>query len=446
MFSFGCPTPIVSPELTEKLSCPTTQVSDIVSDPSTPRALRANHLPVVNYLASHIQEIFDLALNVTEENHQTSGKAFSLLTIANDKIFEVILNKEHNLMKENAMEVMKSKDMIKLNRMAMVIQNCFLQPSLELVEDCEYLLDLIKYMNNRSVYDLFLSLVGVNDSEQKIMKEYLTEHDFIKKLFQAIDELVVDGVVKENQEDDNNELLLINMLKLVVALKNSDLMFEQIGINELNILLKDIPNASVILLNSKWNAINTIVESNELTQEIANRFNELGLLSMIEKDGDFMLYQEYVLILISKVANKIDEIAEMLLNIDIGSKLAEIVYKHPKHSNVHIAMVNFCKNVKSRTQLSNNVINALFKVAVKLIENNPGVEELSFGWNLTRTIRELDEDFDVSSVLTENINNKFEEMDNIYNETYGGEVPSSEEISITPEQLQVLLRFIAGSR
>ena len=236
------------------------------------------------------------------------------------------------------------------------------------------------------------------------------------------------------------------MLKLVVALKNSDLMFEQIGINELNILLKDIPNASVILLNSKWNAINTIVESNELTQEIANRFNELGLLSMIEKDGDFMLYQEYVLILISKVANKIDEIAEMLLNIDIGSKLAEIVYKHPKHSNVHIAMVNFCKNVKSRTQLSNNVINALFKVAVKLIENNPGVEELSFGWNLTRTIRELDEDFDVSSVLTENINNKFEEMDNIYNETYGGEVPSSEEISITPEQLQVLLRFIAGSR
>ena len=122
----------------------------------------------------------------------------------------------------------------------MVIQNCFLQPSLELVEDCEYLLDLIKYMNNRSVYDLFLSLVGVNDSEQKIMKEYLTEHDFIKKLFQAIDELVVDGVVKENQEDDNNELLLINMLKLVVALKNSDLMFEQIGINELNILLKDI--------------------------------------------------------------------------------------------------------------------------------------------------------------------------------------------------------------
>lgn len=447
MFSFGCPTPIISPELSEKLTAPTTEVSDVVMDPSTPRALRANHTQLVNYLSEHAAELFDFALRVTEENFQLSAKAFSLLTIPNDRIFEAILNKENNLMKANAAKAMESKDTIQLNRMAMIIQSCFLQPNLALIEDCEYLIDLVSYMHNRSVYDLLLSMVGCSDAEMKEMKEYLIQHSFISKLFAAIDSLVIDGKLKADSTGDNNALLLTNMFKLVAALKNSELMFNRIGKSELHILLKDISDAPVTLLNSKWNAINTVVDSDEQCQEIADHINELGLLSMIDSGDSFKLYQEHILILLSKVASKIDEVEELLINTNIGTKLSEIVRRNPKHSNVHIAMVNFCKNIKSRTKLSTSVINELFKAVTELIQPSAGVEELSFGWNLTRTIRDLDEDFDTSSVLSADIKSKFDAMDDAFQKPYGGEVPPNDEItSFTPEQLSILLRFLTGSR
>ncbi|KAH0801602.1 uncharacterized protein GO595_005601 [Histomonas meleagridis] len=424
MFNLSFLSP-VSQELSEKLNSEDPNLSEILLDQSCLRAL----------------QLLDLTLNVNENNHQLSAKAFSVLTSGNDKIFASILEDNAKRLNDCLDDVFTTKDPIKLNRIAKIIQSCFVQPNdLNDGRGFDRILDFLNYCDFRSVFDLFCSIIEYDGGTLPI------QDDIHQKLASQIV-----GIIKNTPTDltdDRQILLLTNLFKLISLIQDHPLFEDQLTPDDFqSLLLYEFTGASTSLLNAKWAAICSVESTMSFSGIIAE--NIKYVLDKLEKIEKFMPYHETILLLIGKVATVELTVAVKLKEEHFGKKLAELVRAFPKHSNIHIAVVEYYKKIHEVENLNNDILESLLPVVIDFIKEDASVEMRSFAWNLSSVVMEQNNEIKLEEKLGGDAWKKIEEIKKTVDTPYGGDLPQQEEnepgSDLSSAQIQLLLRFLMAN-
>ncbi|KAH0786854.1 hypothetical protein GPJ56_009231 [Histomonas meleagridis] len=162
-----------------------------------------------------------------------------------------------------------------------------------------------------------------------------------------------------------------------------------------------------------------------------------------------MPYHETILLLIGKVATVELTVAVKLKEEHFGKKLAELVRAFPKHSNIHIAVVEYYKKIHEVENLNNDILESLLPVVIDFIKEDASVEMRSFAWNLSSVVMEQNNEIKLEEKLGGDAWKKIEEIKKTVDTPYGGDLPQQEEnepgSDLSSAQIQLLLRFLMAN-
>ncbi|KAH0793102.1 hypothetical protein GPJ56_002997 [Histomonas meleagridis] len=384
--------------------------------------------------------MFEYALNVTEENHQISSKCFTLLTTNNDDLAEAILKENAKAIHENLQIILINKDPIKINRIAMIIQTVITQiKQVSNEDDYSYVLALLPFVYNRSVYDLFVSILS-NDTNQPYanLQEYLKYNNFTPTII---------NIINQNPEDlaiYDQFLLFTNLFKLIPYITQSSLLKDTVTDKEVDSMFRVFTDSSVSLLTSQYSAIFSSITGIQICETASSHFEQL--LSVISElpQRPFMPYDEQIIFIIAKLAQHVPTVVERLIADNFCARLVSLAHAFPQHSNLHLAIISFHKETREIEQLRVGFINEFIPFVNEMILSEY-VELRSFAWNIMVSLKE--EENNIEERLCDESKQKLLSICECVDRSYGGEIPTQaemEDIELTQEQLQLFLQFLSG--
>jgi hypothetical protein len=198
----------------------------------------------------HSKELALLALNLGDLPH--SIKAFDLITAPNERVFRSLTERDVLSEISEAILVRQATPLV-ANRFAMAASQSLLTAANSAGrKNLSYLLRFLPFVEHRSVFELFCSLLS-NDENLQSIQESLRYNGFAKALLRHIDGLSEEGF---------NVRFAIGLFKMLPIVTACQVLCDDVTTAEtVAIVLKEFNSSSPSLLNAQLAALNSVVNT-----------------------------------------------------------------------------------------------------------------------------------------------------------------------------------------
>ena len=328
-----------------------------------------------------------------------------------------------------------------------------------------FYIDLVQYLNDRSVFDFFSSLLDPEKTDAAIQAK-LSEDNFINKVLKELSDFVKLFEGESTPSISYDTIFKIcNIFKLftLIGQKPADgdpesILFESLFTNEVisSLFLGSLqiskllqfPNILNAQLQTLYSLIRDPMNSNLLAAFTSRLGTLLPLLNLQNKA--FYPYHKYVIMIFSELT-KYSEAVQFQIENKIGLLLVKILETVPKHTISQNSILEYIDSAILVENLGHEVVAPFTAFLSKIYKDSP-IEIRSFGWQLYIKLKEKES-------LTLWINEEIgkcgpfaavaDEIENLSKTEYGGKVPDPPDASsmfsasFTPEQLMALYQLLS---
>lgn len=435
MFGFGPPP--APPKLVNLLDDPNPNLQSILAEDSCIRAYRQNYSALVKFINERAADVLECALS----NDSNALRAYQLFGNENDSLLITISNTPKLLNEASQAVFNENPDEVYINRFAHITELIALKKPSLLFKDVDYVEKFFPYIHLRAVYGIFESCLVPNELSLDELQNQMRSSDFLDKLLDYLKSLA-------DSQDPLTEGRVSNIYKLISLMATDKCKMEPEVQKEANMkkLLVDFTSADPRIQENKWQAISDVltdVTTPLLTPAVDDIIGFLDIENACPQ-------QVIAINLLKKLALKCEDVRTKLQEVHIEDKLISIIQKFPQYTFAHIAIKDFCLELKDFKELSVPVIKKILGYGnTAICDDSTAVVTRALIWKLVAELKEKDEE--PLTVLNDQAKEALDNLDNIYKAKYGGEEPEQTAVgedaltSLTPEQIMTLLRFLTSS-
>ncbi|EAX99607.1 hypothetical protein TVAG_215070 [Trichomonas vaginalis G3] len=436
MFGFGLPP--AAPKLVSLLEEPNPSLQAILSDDSCIRAFRQNFTSLSKFINERAVEVLACALS----NDPNALRAYQLFGVENDSLLITISNTPSWLDEVSKEVFNENPDEVYINRFAHITELIALKKPSLLFKDVSYVDKFFPYIHLRAVYGIFESLFVITELSLDEVQNQMSSSDFLEKLLDYLKSI-------SDSQDPYTEGRASSIYKLISLMSNSDKMKPKV--QDPKIIPKLLLNFAISdprILENKWQAVYDVLSestANLLMPEINT------IIGFLDFENTYYPHQVIAINLLVKLALNLEEVRKILEGAHIEDKFVAILQHFPQYTFAHLAIKNYCIQLKDYKELSVPVIKKIIDFAnIAICDDTTAVVTRAIIWELVAECKKQDVLQDPIAGLSDTAKEILNNLDKLSETQYGGEVPENQPVgddglsSLTPEQIMTLLRFLTS--
>ncbi|OHT07847.1 hypothetical protein TRFO_23791 [Tritrichomonas foetus] len=277
-------------------------IEKVLLEPELEQARKSNSPELKKYLSKHLPRLVKIAFRDNKE--ETTLVALRLLSYGSSFVIPNLVKSSY--FPDFATKLLSKNEVsdITISRISDVTLSIFQSGSKDILESCNYVLTLLKYIENFNVYILF-SGIFQNEEKMKIYQDWLFERGFDSRLASLINEALKNNYGNTYSYEHEK---IISLLRLVSdSSKNQNLQKLLISGETYKVFEKHV-QLPPHLMNYYWEAINSLctVENAKKFIDHANEAYKLLLSSRnCDNQNNYRVYKYHseALNLLSKFVN-----------------------------------------------------------------------------------------------------------------------------------------------
>ena len=294
----------------------------------------------------------------------------------------------------------------------------------EIENTCGYLLQLLTYTDNFSVFSLFESLCSENPNLYKIQK-WLVELGFFKLIQKEIENISNKNILSN---DNRFEELLVSYYNIIKISSNS-LIFREHIISDIffGLINRDIGEYSQYVENYRWEALSSIVSPNNI--EILRGLFPIALNLLHDHDKAPTRSGCAAILILTHMIHLDPFIITFFHQVKVTQTIGNLILRFPNHSILH----NYCRKYFYISLQNPITMKQTFNDCVPIIvagiySKNRNLEAISMGLlndisNLEKNNENLYHFMNEVNGFIDIVKGPFSHYRSILSQNYGGEIP-----------------------
>lgn len=352
-----------------------TSVEEVLQRPITFRLFGSGEPSLVDFFVNHVEDLLNLTF--FSDKKEISAKAFAILEHSKAELTVAML--DHQRFNNAACGVLSNIESgsLMLSRLSSLALAALYAAPHYIISSCGFILQLLSYVDDVSVFSLFESLCGDNINDIEDVQQWLIDIGFIQLLIKEIDTMPTEKLEKCGR-DDRNGLLMVAYMNLIQICAKSPILRKEVKTPSVfAIINRGVCEWAPYVEDARWEALASVACKN--TRDVMRALYQ-QCVEMLPHDKKGASRSVIAAIRILSFMVKCDPIlVPFIVKAEIGKHLGKLMLINPDHSILHASCVNYLEAAISNPKTMKESLAASSKFIIdSLCSENRNLQATAF--------------------------------------------------------------------
>ena len=399
-------------------------VEEMLQRPVTFRLFRTADPHLVEFFVNHVEDL--LKLTFFSDKKDLSAKAFSILEHSLPQLTIAMLeNQRFNNAACGVLSHIESGSIILARLSSLTLSALLIDPHY-IINSCGFILQLLCYVDDVSVFSLFESLCSPNE-EIADVQQWLVDIGFVQLLIKEIDSMSTE-VLSSCTRADRNGLLMCGYLNIIKLCAKSVVLRKEVKNSSVfAIINRNVCEWADFIEDARWEALASL--SCKKTQEVMRTLFQ-QCIEMLTDPKRYARRCAVAAVNILTFMVRSDKIlTPFIQKMEVCKLITELVMNNPNHSILNECCVQFLIDAISNPVTMKDALNAAAPFIINALNSqNRNLEATAFNF-LTKLSAAEKSDNDIFQAMNEipgfvpTVKEPFTTYNYLLETDYGGPLP-----------------------